>query len=355
MEAFSITTKNDTKRIEYWDFLKGLAMLLVVFQHCIGATPIGKCLLAFHMPLFFVITGWLNSTASNKNIDWKLWLKKKAYRLLLPYFAFELFNLAMACILSVFTRESVPVLKELVNIVLCLNNARYRGFLMRLWFLPCMFWASAFTYVINKFARSVRMKWVATGISLLIAYISVKSLPIRLPFALDIAIVATPFVLLGEITGQKAKSYFEKRSSTPERLIQIAVFVLCLVGLLFCSQYNSNIYMYNNSYGIFGVFFVGAICGCVAFGLISKIFMTSVKFIRKWIIWFGVNSLACFPTHIEIKFVLSSAISALGLGFVSSVVLFVLIVLINVPVVNIINKYFPYMIGNVRKKKGINE
>jgi hypothetical protein len=46
-----------SKRIEVFDFYRGLAVLLVLIQH--AGIPYGKIILAFHMPLFFVLSGYM--------------------------------------------------------------------------------------------------------------------------------------------------------------------------------------------------------------------------------------------------------------------------------------------------------
>lgn len=55
--SLSIDTTASKNRIEKVDFLRGLAMLLVLLHH--SGFPFGSFILAFHMPLFFVISGWL--------------------------------------------------------------------------------------------------------------------------------------------------------------------------------------------------------------------------------------------------------------------------------------------------------
>ncbi len=46
-----------TKRLEYVDFLRGLAMLLVVYGHSSPINLANETLNTFHMPLFFFVSG----------------------------------------------------------------------------------------------------------------------------------------------------------------------------------------------------------------------------------------------------------------------------------------------------------
>ncbi len=76
---------NKSKHIPYWDNLKGLLILLVVFGHLIERIPNGtqgfvyKFIYLFHMPLFVFSSGFLSSFSA-VNI-WK--------RLIVPYFIMQ--------------------------------------------------------------------------------------------------------------------------------------------------------------------------------------------------------------------------------------------------------------------------
>lgn len=76
----------DTKR-EYWvDFLKGITIILVVLGHCdipavqIRPVALPTIIYLFHMPLFFMISGYLDNS-HRENSLWTV-VKKKAPRLL---------------------------------------------------------------------------------------------------------------------------------------------------------------------------------------------------------------------------------------------------------------------------------
>lgn len=78
------------------DSLKGWTMLLVYLGHCfqLGGINITRntfsnfyiheSIYSFHMPLFFIISGFLSNT--NKDIDLKKFYRSKVTRLLIPYF-----------------------------------------------------------------------------------------------------------------------------------------------------------------------------------------------------------------------------------------------------------------------------
>lgn len=49
-------------RIDELDILKGIAILLMILDHCFGWGPkiyVHKVIMSFHMPLFFIVGGYL--------------------------------------------------------------------------------------------------------------------------------------------------------------------------------------------------------------------------------------------------------------------------------------------------------
>lgn len=72
--------KEEKKRNLTLDFAKGFAIILMIYDHIIGH---GKVITSFHMPLFFIISGYLL-----KDQPFRQTLKKKAKGLLLPYLEF---------------------------------------------------------------------------------------------------------------------------------------------------------------------------------------------------------------------------------------------------------------------------
>lgn len=65
------------------DVLKGIGMLAVVFGHVHGGLP-SRMLYIFHMPLFFIVSGYL----FRPSLRWRDALKKYSVRLVVPYLVF---------------------------------------------------------------------------------------------------------------------------------------------------------------------------------------------------------------------------------------------------------------------------
>lgn len=49
----------DNGRIAWVDIAKGLGIFLVVLGHTYRKNPVQNWIYSFHMPLFFILSGWL--------------------------------------------------------------------------------------------------------------------------------------------------------------------------------------------------------------------------------------------------------------------------------------------------------
>ncbi len=93
MNAPLVTTK--TNRIDYLDVCKGILIILVVVGHAIEIVDpkhksyFIKLIYSFHMPAFFIISGFLFNAIKWKNRGFKDYLLNRVDRNLIPYFFFE--------------------------------------------------------------------------------------------------------------------------------------------------------------------------------------------------------------------------------------------------------------------------
>lgn len=144
---FSIRNEQQENRVELLDFLRGAAMLLVLLHH--SDAPFGAWLLAFHMPLMFVLSGY---TMFRHQKKWKFWdyFKNRVMRLVVPYFLFEGLNLFVWCTSLILQGGWQDLSEAVTTIVTCVNTDAYTGYYGRLWFWPCMFVSDILFYFITK-------------------------------------------------------------------------------------------------------------------------------------------------------------------------------------------------------------
>ena len=62
--VFGIKQEENSKRIEYLDFLRGILILLVLYHH--ASAPFSVFVLQFHMPALFVLSGYTEYLLKNR-------------------------------------------------------------------------------------------------------------------------------------------------------------------------------------------------------------------------------------------------------------------------------------------------
>ena len=70
----------EKNRVNYFDIAKGIGMVCVILEH-LSLSAVNMVVFTFHMPLFFIISGYFL-----KKQDMKLLVRKKFRQLLIPYF-----------------------------------------------------------------------------------------------------------------------------------------------------------------------------------------------------------------------------------------------------------------------------
>ncbi len=178
------------KRLDYIDALKGFGIILVVLGHMhFGYEVPYQYIYAFHMPLFFLVSGYLYK----RPVRMADGIKKKVKGLLVPYF---IFGLGYFCFWLIYNYtpgiDWASTLKAVLWVTvdgLPVESA--------LWFLMVMFWAWLIYALIDRFIRN---PW--TRVFLIVLISSVGALwgyvmPFRLPWGLQDAFAVQMFFLFG--------------------------------------------------------------------------------------------------------------------------------------------------------------
>ena len=165
----------DTRRhYKEIDSLKGFSIFLVVLGHAIIYFPVNlhdvpwcetlfKMLSGVHMPVFFAVSGYCFSYRGNYGD----FLLKKAKRILLPYFVFNLLDLVPRALLPQFVNRPQSMMESVADILL------YGG---AYWFLFTLFLIFTFYPAIYKWqAKSNRRRMVTTALCLLLAVIRIPT------------------------------------------------------------------------------------------------------------------------------------------------------------------------------------
>lgn len=137
----------NTNRVETIDALKGIGILLMVLGHMHFSIMFNHYIFAFHMPLFFMISGYLYKRPESmvKTIS------KKARSLLIPYFSFGFGYWLLWFLVNM--KEDVDLFAPLWALLLHGTD----GLVLEsaLWFLPTLFVAYIlFSAIDRKIVRT---------------------------------------------------------------------------------------------------------------------------------------------------------------------------------------------------------
>lgn len=325
-------------RLPEFDVLKGIGIVLVVLGHVTHLTNLSTLIYSFHMPLFFMLTGFFDRPK-----DKYIWNQFKS--LMVPYFAFALLSFAYWFFIeSRFRPEKagVDAFSQFCNIFYPMNMSGKPGpyvFNVVLWFLPCLFVTSVFSHYLTEFKKS--SYYVLFVLLILVVFDTFIS--IELPFYLTQMLYASPFFVLGKYFGLYKKSISEKsRNISPWWILLLIVpYILVWNFGVRCSM-RCNIYP--NSYLLF--FFIGAV-------LVLCTYFFSIQLNNKVLQWLGVNSLAIMVLHEPLKRIIIygfSKVSHMQTEAIRESILFSLIITVIViascfPVTLFLNKNCKFLFG----------
>ena len=180
------------QKIAEISFLHVFAILLVVIGHSFFQmeSPIVDWIYQFHVPLFFFVSGYLfNVSVKGKQIQPHIFLRHKAVRLLLPYFALSTLLFVPKVLLSQFMVR--PIHANWGEYVLMLIYP-YRNVNGSYWFLPTLFLLFVFAVIVLFLSQRVQRRMSFTISSLLLFLLALSN--ILLPFSHD-----TLFNIIGAI------------------------------------------------------------------------------------------------------------------------------------------------------------
>lgn len=199
-EADNKTVDN---RIEWIDAAKGIAIILVVINHTHNPNPfLAKIISSFHLPLFFIISGYLFN--SEKYItNFVALVKNRFSRLLVPYF---IWSCIYCSIIIIFSHPSFSKVTNILFMSVLYGTGTNPGThvphniisIGSLWFLPCLFCSEIIFWFLLKSTINLKSSYKNLFFGLF-AYIGafIGAKIFFLPWSLDIALLVPIFLFCG--------------------------------------------------------------------------------------------------------------------------------------------------------------
>ncbi len=278
-------SNSENRRLDSIDILRALGIILMVMGHVDFGGKFDRYIHTFHMPVFFLISGFLFTSKKDTNLI-KL-IGKRAKRLLIPYVVYALINYLFWILLV--KNELKDFYTPLIRIFT--YNTRGLPICGALWFITALFFAETFYLIIdriisNNILRSVVVLTVSVGTSFL-----QNMTEFRLPLTLDIAVVCMGFYEIGRV--------YKESSHKLENLLHRPIsYIFCggvfAVANLVLAFVNGYVNIKSGWYGIVPLAWINAIIGSMAFYLFAlwgdKV-TSSKNILRVVLVNIGQNSM----------------------------------------------------------------
>lgn len=319
--------------------MRGVAMMLVMMQHfLVGNAYVVVAILDCHMPFFFFLSGYMLYLArSVEKSTLGQYTSKRFQRLIVPYFWFELLVLLLSCMAVPLVHNQVTCVGVFKSIVLCLHDkTMFESICRPLWFFPCMFFSNIFVYLAIKYLPALwqRMSFIAMMFALswgMPKLLMSCGLGLRLPFTLDISLMAAVFIMSAYVAGPFIKALWSMKSRLNMFLLSL-LFAVLYAG---CCYFNdSYILMFDHKYGNYFLAYAGAAFSFLALSMWCKLYCSlNLHKGESFFVWLGINSLLLFPLHIILGNLLFFALKQMP-GIQTHLVCFTIVVLVCIPAVN---------------------
>lgn len=276
--------EHNAVRLEFIDVAKGIGIICVMLGH-LGSEMIDKVVFTFHMPLFFLISGYF----LNDDMPIMEFIKKKAKRLLIPYYITG-GSICILLILADVVRGlwgEIP--SDFCNMIIavlfgsCFNVTEQIKGIGAIWFLWALFWA----VLIVRFSSKLRWRGVIwISLLTLLSYVSFSFFV--LPLSIQPGVCAAVFVYLG----WKLKQVDLKRYITNTWLMLFALGILVMEIML-----GIRVDIARNIYKMGLVSIFGAVFICFFVLCASNIIYSTMPMISKGLCFLGKYSLIVLCFH----------------------------------------------------------
>lgn len=293
------------KRFEYIDIAKGIGILLVVWGHILLTGPSHRVIYAFHMPLFFLISGMLFKR--DKFDGFGDFVKRRAKRLLIPFVVYSVITwIIWAAFRFVRHDAVVSYWDPLLQTVIAKGSGAYIVHNSSLWFIPCLFATEIIYFTFSRLNDGAKfaISSVCAASSFILGHYFADDWWFLLPWNLDATLIAVLFYCIGNVFSSKTTNT-AILDFCKSNIACATILLVLLSGILYWSAIQfGECSMGSSSYQCNGVIFiVRALIGIGACILLSVFisFLSVKSILKKYLIREGKSSLDIMSIHIPIK------------------------------------------------------
>lgn len=329
----------EKERISYIDYTKGYGILLIVLAHVAqyfsACSSLVGYVISYHVSIFFIVSGVLGAYKTDGIVPWRVFLQKKIRTLMIPYIWFSLFNsiLKLSVLAGTHQLTETAFYTEMMELFITGNGT--------VWFLLTLFGAEVlYRLVIGVFKEMqiVILAVICAGISFIVGEIESPVMVVLLRIS-----VAFSLYVSGIVFGK-----YVLRKYNPTIFYGI---ILLFLGIL-------SYWKMGSEYSFFSGTFKDPMASLSAIFLNSFGCIIIFKNIDKNIVFWkyiGENSLIIMLVHPTILLFYTYPAKGMFelLPFITqwmvSSSIFISIVLLEIPFIQLINHKFPFLIGKKYK------
>lgn len=331
------------KRLNYIDIAKAIGIMCVIIGHTVSSdTESKRIIYAFHMPLFFMLSGMLTKPIdqqSHNNL--KSYVIKKLRMLMLPYAIWGLvyasFSFKHLAQIAYGTRETLMLAESLTS----------------LWFLPVTFLSVIISDTILCLPyRRPGFKWTILPLSalfLVIGFLIPHHSKYGNPLGCDIAVVTVGLMLLGHMIRQAAERIKKIGVTIVIAAVSLGVFVICV---RFSTSNFGYVLMANAAYGNPFWFFINGFSGSI-FVIAFSWLIEKIPVRKNLLLLIGQRTLGIFVIHKPIVELGRKAFTRIGMDYnhpVTAIAISLGALCASMLAVLIIERILPEAIGLKRRK-----
>ncbi|MCD8356566.1 MAG: acyltransferase family protein [Clostridia bacterium] len=316
------------ERFAYIDRAKAYLIFLVILGHVmIVMNPgyeklymvcIQEFIYIFHMAAFYVIHGIIFNNKKWQSIPTSQFIIKRAYSLLIPYLFFEMSGIVWRAIF-----QQQTLLMGFYNMVTIRCNVGAD------WFLPAMFVGNILFWIYIKHPNHIY------GIVSIILSFVIPMFISENQFLTVIGrgLMAYGFIMIGHMgkklfTSEKCKNFVWIATSL------IITSIVAIIGIKFGSN----------------DFYTCTVCNPITLvvgGVSGTILMLGISQILKgkWISIIGQHTLTIMGTHQLVIYAMSALVPSVYGSISKGILLFVIIIIFEIPVVYLIDRFLPFFAG----------
>lgn len=262
------------------DIMKGIAILCVMLGHTTWIPGwLGTFIYSFHMPLFFIVSGYFAKTYSKyQGSGWE-YVIKNLRQLVVPYFIIGGLSCIYPLIQAIYYSDYSLVTHKAIALVLALDrtwaDTLFDADVAPIWFLLALFWGRMIFYWLSRWDKWLIPVSLVLSIAMILLHPHVVT-----PLCIGRGFEGLCFITIG---------WVYRKYSFP-----LWIKIISVIGWV-CSMWLGSMDMYFYRYSCMPIDIIGACGGTLVIYYVSK--GIAKTFLKSFFAWCGRNSLVILGAH----------------------------------------------------------